>query len=204
MCTRGIGVGQAAVIGGEQVAALVPPAETRRRRATLRETPCACRRGTSRSRCAGTGRCRAARGRRSARDASRRRRAPASIPTSRRTPASARCRDAGAALDIGDQMARRVVDDLAERRRAAGAALVEDRRCGRTPDRKTGGAPASRRRPGRHGGTATGTPCGLPDCSQYIVWSASSRSMPVRVGLDRREQILTAHRSGFRQSSRAV
>ena len=94
---RGIAIDEPAVVVAEQVRAFDRGQELRERAAMLRGTRSACRTGTSGSPPAGTGRCRAARARARARDALRRTRAPASIPTSRRRPATARRRATRAA-----------------------------------------------------------------------------------------------------------
>ena len=92
-----VGVDQAAVIGGEQIAALgfrqkpgkgAPRLGKHGAHAIEKPVDLALR---------GRERCRAGSARRHARDGSRHRAAPGSSPTSRRTPAIARCRARGAA-----------------------------------------------------------------------------------------------------------
>ena len=96
----------------------------------------------------------------SARDALRRRRARASIPTSRRTPASARCRDARAGArgrrPDAASCCRRGRRGASSGRRRAG----RKGRCARTRDRRNGGDAAGAAARARRAGTRAARPSG--------------------------------------------
>ena len=146
-------------------------------------------------------------------------RARASIPTSRRTAPSDRCRGARA----GARCRRRGAASCCRqrRRRASSVRRRAGRRArsARTRDRRSAGDAAGCRRPGPPCRNTIGTPSGLPHSSQYSVWRASTGSLPdacgsisghrnrrAKGGASRRCSwpALPVHRCKHKQSARAV
>ena len=127
MCDRGVGIGQAAVIGG-RAGRRAPLRDVAREGAPgLGEDACGCHRGTSRSRAGGTRKMpRSTRPRQASGWACHRPSArvePQEPPNSshRSMPRWRR-----SVSMIGDEVGRGVVPEPAERLRSSGAALVED------------------------------------------------------------------------------
>ncbi len=101
---------------------------------------------------------------------------------------------AGAAqpFEVGDEVRRGVVGELGERRRAPGAALVEQHDAPEARGRKSGGDAAGSRRPARRAGTRPARRRGLPQVSQYSCVDGVDGEPAVGVRLDLREQDLAA------------
>ncbi len=134
----------------------------------------AARAGTSRPPPGGRGTRRAARSRQPAPDRPGRRRAPASSPRSRRTAASARGRDGGAASRCRRPGPAVVLSARLpsgrERPAPRWSKMTTRQNSGSKKRRCTAPAPA----PGPPCRNSTGRPRGLPTCSQYITWPADN------------------------------